>query len=297
MGRELKRVALDFDWPLDSVWHGYVNPLYTARQCSECEGTGYSPRAKYLKDRWYGYVRFDPAEKGSEPFKPSDNIIIGSVERNIKNAPEFYGSTERDKHNEAQRLCRHFNSSWSHHLDDADVAALVNSNRLFDLTHTWNPKVGWRPKEPSYTPSAREVNEWSLSGMGHDGVNSWVCIRAECERQGVPHTCAVCDGEGCLWTSPEAKEAYETWKRIEPPTGDGFQIWETVSEGSPISPVFSTARDLAAHMATTKRGGDEGTSFDTWLAFIEGPGWAPSLVVTSAGVIGGVKAVVELGKD
>jgi hypothetical protein len=23
MGREIKRVPLDFDWPLDKVWHGF----------------------------------------------------------------------------------------------------------------------------------------------------------------------------------------------------------------------------------------------------------------------------------
>lgn len=27
MGRTLKRVALDFDWPLNQVWKGFVNSL------------------------------------------------------------------------------------------------------------------------------------------------------------------------------------------------------------------------------------------------------------------------------
>ena len=26
MGREIKRVPLDFDWPLDKPWKGFVNP-------------------------------------------------------------------------------------------------------------------------------------------------------------------------------------------------------------------------------------------------------------------------------
>ena len=34
MGRELKRVPLDFDWPLNKPWEGFVNPHYTAVECS-----------------------------------------------------------------------------------------------------------------------------------------------------------------------------------------------------------------------------------------------------------------------
>lgn len=35
----------------------------------------------------------------------------------------------------------------------------------------------------------------------------------------------------------------------EPPTGDGFQLWETTSEGSPITPVFATLDELCAYAA------------------------------------------------
>lgn len=34
--------------------------------------------------------------------------------------------------------------------------------------------------------------------------------------------------------------------RIEPPAGDGYQLWEYTSEGSPYSPVFTTYEDLCA---------------------------------------------------
>lgn len=53
--------------------------------------------------------------------------------------------------------------------------------------------------------------------------------------------CPVCKGEGI---DPEIKELYDAWTPIEPPTGDGYQLWETTSEGSPISPVFKTLDDL-----------------------------------------------------
>lgn len=32
---------------------------------------------------------------------------------------------------------------------------------------------------------------------------------------------------------------------LDPPDGEGFQLWETTSEGSPISPVFTTPEELA----------------------------------------------------
>ena len=31
MGRELKRVPLDFDWPQNKVWHGYLNPYHSTK--------------------------------------------------------------------------------------------------------------------------------------------------------------------------------------------------------------------------------------------------------------------------
>lgn len=46
MGRTLKRVPMDFDWPLGKVWHGYLNPHY--RQCPDCE-SGYTVARRYLQ--------------------------------------------------------------------------------------------------------------------------------------------------------------------------------------------------------------------------------------------------------
>ena len=81
---------------------------------------------------------------------------------------------------------------------------------------------------------------------------------------------------------------------IEPPTGEGWQVWETVSEGSPISPVFATPEELARHMTLTRWGADRGTSYEAWLAFITGPGWAPSMVCSAEhGVQTGVQATLN----
>lgn len=293
MGRELKRVPLDFDWPVHKVWRGYLNPHNTAVQCEHCQGTGSSPFARHLKDQWYGNAAFKPEDRGSVPFQPTDEIVRRLAERNVTHSPGFYGFGEAAVAREAERLARHFNGSWSHHLNAADVAALVAGNRLFDFTRTWAPETGWVPKDPPYVPSPQEVNEWSLSGLGHDSCNQWIVVGAECDRLGQETTCSHCKGEGSIWPSPEDEARFEAWQLEDPPTGVGFQIWETVSEGSPISPVFATAVELAQHMATTRWGADKGSSVETWLKFIEGPGWALSMVSSSSGVVTGVEALAR----
>lgn len=295
MGRELKRVPLDFDCPIDSTWSGYLNPLHIATKCEVCDGKGNSPEAQRLYDMWYGYVPFRPEDRGSTPFLPTDEPVRAFATRNVTHSPDFYGRGEEAVAREARRLCTLWNGSWSHHLNADDVAALIAADRLWDFTRTWTPEERWKPKVPAYVPTPREVNIWSIGGgIGHDTINSWTCVNAECARLGIELHCPSCDGEGELWPSPETKQAYEDWQRIEPPQGDGYQIWQTVSEGGPISPVFSTPEDLAKHMATTRWGADKGTPYETWLAFIRGPGWAPSMIGTANKVMDGVSGVVAM---
>lgn len=297
MGRELRRVPLDFAWPIDKTWEGFLNPLHVATKCAACEGEGYSPEARRLKQLWYGYIPFKPGDRGSTPLLPTDEPVRAFAQRNVANSPEYYGRDTFAVEREARRLCALWNGQWSHHLNADDVAALLASERLKDLTHTFDPVNRWQPRDPPHTPTPQEVNAWSIGGMGHDGINQYVCVKAECERLGVAHLCAECDGEGEHWPSAEAKQAYDDWQPTPPPSGDGYQIWQTVSEGSPISPVFATPEALATHMTTTRWGADTGTPYETWLAFIRGPGWAPSMVANASGVRTGVEFVASGGAN
>ena len=61
--------------------------------------------------------------------------------------------------------------------------------------------------------------------------------------------CLCCHGVGYLW-HPEDKLKSLTWTPVEPPTGDGYQVWEGITEGSPISPVFATESEAKAWIAT-----------------------------------------------
>jgi hypothetical protein len=162
MGREIKRVPLDFDWPLDKVWAGFLRPeRLSEEQCLHCDGNGYSAFARRQQARWYGNVPFSPAETGSTPFTPTAPAVVALAERNVDRAPEFYGRGQFAIVREAVRLAEHFNRSWSHHLHQDDVDALVEAGRLMDFTHTWTKSEGWQPKDPKPVVTAEQVNTWS----------------------------------------------------------------------------------------------------------------------------------------
>lgn len=283
MGREVKRVAAGFSWPLSKVWRGFVdNPHRGPRKCSACKGSGSSTVARHLKDLWYGYAPFKPEDRGSKPHQPWDEHVMAFARRNVERAPEYYGSTEAAVLREAQRLAAHFNSGWNHHLNQADVDELVESGRLMDFTHTFDPERRWQPRTPPYRPNAREVNVWSCVSMGHDCINQWIVTKAECKRRGVSPTCGRCGGSGQIWSSRGAKKRYEGWEPIPPPTGDWWQVWETVSEGSPVTPAFATRDELIDYLVINgdhwdQKRGDGGWSRKNAESFVAAE-WAPSLI-------------------
>jgi hypothetical protein len=183
---------------------------------------------------------------------------------------------------EANRLAELWNGLWCHHLNQADVDALIEDGRLMDFTHTWKAGEGWKVKDPPYRPTAAEVNIWSCSSMGHDAINQWIVISAECKRLGYEERCRRCEGEGSLWPSPEIKAAADAWERTEPPTGEGWQVWETVSEGSAITPVFATREALIDYLVEggdgwDRKRGDGGWSRENAESFVTAA-WAPSLI-------------------
>jgi hypothetical protein len=261
-------------------------------RCLACT-TGYSRHATYLFDLWHGHTVFRPEDNGSTRFQASHPGIRAKAERNVAEAPHYYGTGESAIQREASRLASLYNRVWKHHLNSADVAALLKADRLYDFTHQVIPGKGWQRREPPVVPTPEEVNSWSIQWCGHDAINAAVAVRARCEREGYPVVCSVCKGEAGLWRDAEHKAAHEAWERTDPPTGDGWQLWETVSEGSPISPVFPTADGLVEWMTTedARRG-----AMGPWLwgqaeAFVKGPGFAPSLVHTPEfGLVDGVIA-------
>ena len=296
MGRKLMRVPLDFNWPREKPWKGYVNSAGESRVCPDCDGTGESPAFRLLLGVYHGYLPFSPESTGSTPLVYSDEAMQRSVKRKVESNPRFYGTGQEAIEREAARMAAVYNGQWAHHLSEDDVAALIEAGLLKELTHTRTKNGHWRRKKPAYVPSAREVNLWLVENwMGLHHGHTWTVVSAECKRQGYETDCPHCDG-GTIWASPEEKRKYEEWERTEPPTGEGYQIWETVTEGSPISPVFARPEDLARWMTRNGWDSDRQTSYQQWMSFILGDGWAPSLLVSGGEVRTGVDALNPEGR-
>lgn len=193
---------------------------------------------------------------------------------------------ERAINREAGRLYELWRYQWCHHLIQADVDALIAADRLWDLTRVpqdggqafvvavrmaYHDTNSWLSESNGHRPTAAEVNGWSLEGFGHDGCNQYICVKARCAREGVPYECARCAGTGKIWPTPEIKQSYENWKETEPPTGDGYQLWEDCSEGSPVSPVFASLDALCAWAETNATTfGSFRASKDEWLKMLDG---------------------------
>ena len=237
MGREVKRVSMDFDWPLNLIWKGYLNP-YTPEECKVCGGSGLNKETRQLSDDWYDF-----------------------------------GDTGR---------------KWMYNLTDHEIQALLDSNRLVDLTHYWKEGEGWVRIE-GYTPTAEEVNAWAQKGIGHDSFNRWICVEARAKKLGILGYCPMCNGKGHYWCDDSYQKLYEGWEPIEPPEGEGIQIWENVSEGSPVSPVFDNKEELAQWMVDNNTSILHNSTYDDWMAFLD-EGYCVSGVVNIGTHTNGVES-------
>jgi hypothetical protein len=335
MSREVKRIPMDFDWPMKKTWSGFINDRPGPENCASCDGSGYSPTAKRLNDQWYGYSPFRPEDNGSVPLT-IDHPAVRAF--SVKNAVQSYfiglygfdlgidfywklvkedgvealldsrPSLEYGIANEARRLIEMWNVQWVHHLNEADVKALVEARRLMDFTaRPRNEEQAellkkqaesggssyWLKDGNGYVPTPQEVNVWSIGGFGHDGINNWICVKAKCKRLRVSYQCKECKGKGHVWSSRQACNYFNAWRSKEPPGGEGWQMWETTSKGSPMSPVFATPEELAKWLSDSGASsfGSDTATYDQWLAMI-GAGWAMSAVNMNdgRGLISGVEA-------
>lgn len=293
MGRQVRRVALDFAWPMNKPYDGFMHPAeLDPVQCPVCEGSSYSPEGREMHDRWWGYIPFSPEQAGSEPFTIDTPGVLDYARRKIMDERAFYddylGATgDETARREGRRMCGLWNATWQHHLSQQDVDALLASGEvLAGLTHRWNDETRTWVKKDGPPPTQREVNIWGLNLTGGVlSVPGWAVQKAEAERRGVSLMCSNCDGEGSTFRDDAHREAYESWTPSEPPEGEGWQLWETVSEGSPISPVCPTAESLARHMAHSDTTRDEGMGYEGWLKFITGSGWSPSNISVDGGPV------------
>ncbi|MDR1506540.1 MAG: hypothetical protein LBI67_05505 [Treponema sp.] len=130
---------------------------------------------------------------------------------------------------------RYDRKAHCHNITLIELNALLEAGRLKNLAT--NGRI----------PTLEEVNRWSIEApMGHDSTNAYICVEAAARAKGVYGLCPVCGGDGEIFDSEEMKKLAEDFEPRDPPDGEGYQLWETVSEGSPQSPVFETLDALVA---------------------------------------------------
>lgn len=229
MSRELRRVPLNFNWPLKKVWDGYLMPdELRLPGCPDCRHDG-SHSSGYSAEAYAVYATF---------------------------YPHMIGGPNADK------------LAWNDKLGQAEVDNLQAQGRLRTLTIVDGERV-W-DDAPRTAESVNAENRRGARGFGHDAINHGILVRFRCEQLGIPVYCATCDGNGEVGT-PEQRAAHDAWTPTDPPTGDGYQLWETTTEGSPASPVFATLNELCdwcADNATTF--GSARATADEWRSMLDG---------------------------
>lgn len=220
MGRELKRVPLDFLWPMNAIWKGYINP-YRSVKCGACNGSGTSEKARIYERNWYGESTLLICSKPN-PFQPG-------VLYNPK--------------------------AHRYNLTQIEIDALLKEDVL---------KREWFT-EGEVTPD--KVKKLLLKAyMPIIDSSMHICLDATAEAEGWDVDCPFCKGTGEHWFSDEIEKLSDEWKRQDPPTGEGYQLWTTTNEGAPVSPVFPTLEELAKWCETgaTIFGSDKLT-YKGWL--------------------------------
>lgn len=211
MGRTLKRVPLDFDWPMNVTWKGFINP-YNAINCTLCDGSGYNKETKELSDDFYDFNR-----KGT---KWNDKITQEEVEHLV----------------EKGRLSD-FLEHWYSYNEEKETWEFLDRSKK---------DRKWKPCEKPMMPTAEKVNEVNrgVSLGSHDAINRSFLLQFRAKKLGIYGLCELCEGNGYYYTDDKIGELAEAWESFEPPKGKGYQMWETCSEGSPQSPVFRSLDEL-----------------------------------------------------
>lgn len=145
-----------------------------------------------------------------------------------------------------------------------------------------------RDKSGSYVP-LHEGRGYTSSAQG------WDEERAKWDR-----------GEFPTYADAETRAlSYAEWAGERPDAGDymphwpeaertHYQMYETTTEGTPISPVMATPENLARWLADNGASsfGQMTATYEQWLSVCRG-GWAPSLVLSDGVLESGVAAISD----
>jgi len=168
--------------------------------------------------------------------------------------------------------------SWRYNLTQEEINLLHEKGRIHNLD------------EP---PEAEEYNKRSkrkkIRPGGLDAID--VSIIVEHRTDGTTK-CERCGGSAQVWYSEDIKQKYNNWERKEPPKGEGWQVWETVSEGSPITPVFETPEKLVNYLYLELEWSQEAAE-----NFLYEDQNAPSMIADENGIQKGHEAIADKGDN
>jgi hypothetical protein len=228
--RELRRVPLDFNWPVGEIWKGYENPNPGPPDCPVCNYSGYNRETKALLDSFL---------------------------------------------------------QWENHLVQEEVDELLRLGYLITLTHE-RGESGWIPRENVPELTAQFINSCQKHipfGL-FDSFDRFTVTEIRAKRLGVFGKCPNCKGRGELKLPRKMKKRFRNWEPYDPPAGEGYQLWETCTEGSPYTPVFATLDELATWCVENDitLEGAKTASKEEWLQLFtdqDAMYWASSLILAS----------------
>jgi hypothetical protein len=290
MSREVRRVPLDFDFPLGETWSGYLTDEFDFPPCPDC---AYEELPTIMSQLF-------PDRRGSR--QPSTGMTREAYAIAQTFYPHMIGGPM------AKLL------AWGDKLGQAEVDHLVAKRRLgwADRWACWDrieltvPRIAEDGHEIRYEfvrndrpgPTAAEVNVGQRKdgpGWGHDAINRMMLVEFRCQQLGITIECPTCDGHGDLATD-EQRQAAKEWQGTEPPVGEGYQLWQTVSEGGPVSPVFATPGELADWIiASGKDLHGANVSYERLIAWIikGGQSVGSFVYIPERGIVSGVEAAAD----
>lgn len=299
MGREIRRVPVDFDWPLNKIWKGFTPPAELGGEpCLACNASGQTHFGRWLEG--FTYVMAMLA---------SD---VHEQERGRDMHPWLTEFARSDGHYEYL-----YEGVWTHsvQLDRSEIDhdtlwqmpsryvvdrpgkdALEFFHGIVKTAYAQRQAAGDEYAhlyDPEDVPSPEQIASSMGSASGHTGhgdvAYALMMVLANAAKTGgveADFKCPACDGHGETEKYAGQRAGREAWEDYEPPEGEGWQMWETVSEGSPVTPVFPTAEALARWLTTAEGGAsllDGPMSYENALRFVHA-GWAPSMVTSSTSV-------------
>lgn len=117
----------------------------------------------------------------------------------------------------------------------------------------------------------------------HDGYNADIeKFKSLIEKEGVEYAIDYFGG------GPQRENYMPDWPESE---RTHLMMYENTSEGTPISPAFETAQELARWLADNEASsfGNMTATYEQWLSMID-DGYAPSMVIAGNKMMSGVEA-------